>query len=104
VGADAVHVRDLGSCNGTRVNGMQIGRPRHWHLPPALLAAPFRGAELHDGDELCVGDAVLAVALADLAEDRFPSEADTDRDEESYAACAGCGHGLALQGARPGAY
>jgi pSer/pThr/pTyr-binding forkhead associated (FHA) protein len=97
---DDIRVRDLGSSNGTRVNGMQIGRPRHWRLPEAILAAPFREVDLHDGDELLVGDTLFAVNIARTAEDCSPWEVDTPPDEELSAGCAGCAHGLAFQGWR----
>jgi pSer/pThr/pTyr-binding forkhead associated (FHA) protein len=60
-----VRVLDLGSRNGTRLNGMQIGHPDHWRVPrpPALIEY-----ELHEGDELAVGPAVLEVR-AEVPED-----------------------------------
>jgi pSer/pThr/pTyr-binding forkhead associated (FHA) protein len=58
-----VRVRDLGSLNGTFVNGVLIGR-RPVHLSPeesdpaSLPAFPVR-----DGDEIRVGDTVLRVRI-----------------------------------------
>ncbi|HEY1381406.1 MAG TPA: FHA domain-containing protein [Gemmataceae bacterium] len=59
-------VRDLGSRNGTFLNGKSIGRR------PADAAAADRPADgtyfpLADGDELRVGDTVLRVVLAAAA-------------------------------------
>jgi pSer/pThr/pTyr-binding forkhead associated (FHA) protein len=95
--AGTARVRDLGSCNGTQLNGMQIGRPTSWYLPPPIRATPCREYELHDGDELHVGNTVLAVAITHPAEDWSPWEVETADGEELFGACAGCGHGLACQ-------
>jgi pSer/pThr/pTyr-binding forkhead associated (FHA) protein len=61
-------VRDLGSRNGTFVNGMQIGHP--WTWPPAVKGEPphLDEYDLHDGDELRVGDTVFLVHLPEPAE------------------------------------
>src|SRR5262245_32073579 len=44
-----VRVRDLGSRNGTRINGMQIGHPDKWSSPRPKVLMEY---ELHNGDEL----------------------------------------------------
>ena len=59
-----IRVRDSGSTNGTFVNGMQIGRPATWHLPPETLSKPCFDYELSDGDELTVGGTVFEVHVA----------------------------------------
>ena len=64
-----VYVRDLGSTNGTVLNGMQIGRPVVWPLPPAIRSTPCRVYVLHAGDELQVGLAVFEVAAPPAAAD-----------------------------------
>ncbi len=59
----AVRVRDLGSLNGTFVNGKQIGG-RGKQLEPegaALVGWPER--ELHDGDEVRIGNTVLRIGV-----------------------------------------
>jgi pSer/pThr/pTyr-binding forkhead associated (FHA) protein len=64
-----LRVRDLGSRNGTFVNGKPIGkRPRDRSAESAcgLLFAP---QELHEGDELRVGDTVFRVTAAVWDED-----------------------------------
>jgi DNA-binding NtrC family response regulator len=38
--ASKVRRRECGSVNGTSLNGMQIGRPAHWHLPADVLSEP----------------------------------------------------------------
>lgn len=58
-----VYVRDLGSRNGTYVNGRDIGRrPRAEGLHEAvLLDLPRR--ELHEGDEVRIADTVFRVQV-----------------------------------------
>jgi pSer/pThr/pTyr-binding forkhead associated (FHA) protein len=60
-----VRVRDLGSRNGTRLNGMQIGHPDRWGTPRPDILMDY---ELHDGDELAMGPAVFEVR-AEVPED-----------------------------------
>jgi pSer/pThr/pTyr-binding forkhead associated (FHA) protein len=59
----AIRVHDLGSRNGTYVNGENIGqRPRH--LSPAEVdLREFSVHELKDGDELGVGDTVFRIGI-----------------------------------------
>jgi pSer/pThr/pTyr-binding forkhead associated (FHA) protein len=56
-----VQVWDCGSRNGTWVNGMQIGRPSAWTLPQEVFHRPCARYELHDGDELKIGNLVFKV-------------------------------------------
>jgi eukaryotic-like serine/threonine-protein kinase len=78
----AARVRDLESRNGTRLNGMQIGRPASWRLAPELSAEPCRPYDLRDGDELRVGHTVLSVAIR-------PEDCDEAGAPEDEPACAG---------------
>jgi pSer/pThr/pTyr-binding forkhead associated (FHA) protein len=57
-----VRVRDVGSRNGTYVNGEKIGQRRaEW---PDEVAGPiFPERELADGDEIRVGDTVFRVGI-----------------------------------------
>ena len=64
-----VRVRDLGSRNGTHLNGMQIGRPQHWHFPAEYLDAPCHPYVLRSGDELQVGPTVFEVEVCDRQRD-----------------------------------
>jgi pSer/pThr/pTyr-binding forkhead associated (FHA) protein len=71
--ASEVRVHDMGSHNGTYLNGMQIGRPASWHLSGLLNSLPFQDYALHNGDELRMGGTVFQVAIASLPQDaRFP--------------------------------
>ena len=63
-----VRVRDLGSRNGTIVNGEQIGRPEFWPLPEESAAGPFVEHELKDGDEIKVGGTVFKVHVCEQPE------------------------------------
>ena len=83
VGPPYVRVQDLGSLNGTYVNGEKVGQ-RDRSLPleaAARLAQPVR--ELHDGDELRVGNTCFHVAVV------------LDRPEEGEPVPAGCAEGAA---------
>ena len=62
-------IRDLGSRNGTYINGMQIGRPEHWHFPAKYSDAPFQTYELRNGDELRVGSTVFQVAICENSDE-----------------------------------
>jgi pSer/pThr/pTyr-binding forkhead associated (FHA) protein len=58
-----VRVRDLGSLNGTYVNGEKIGQ-RSSRKPIAQEDAnEFPTCELKDGDEVQVGQSVIRVGL-----------------------------------------
>jgi pSer/pThr/pTyr-binding forkhead associated (FHA) protein len=76
-----IRVRDLGSLNGTYVNGTLIGQ-RHPHVQPeeaiGLLLPDY---DLEEGDELRVGDTVLRVGISGL-------EVESDAEAEmELAAC-----------------
>jgi eukaryotic-like serine/threonine-protein kinase len=61
-----VRVRDCGSRNGTLINGMQIGFPVHWWVPPDGPPATFRHYALRPGDELRVGHVVFGLRVDPL--------------------------------------
>ncbi len=62
-------VCDLGSLNGTYVNGERIGRrdPDGEPEPPGIPSVPT--VPLHDGDELRVGDVIFRVRVRAEAPD-----------------------------------
>lgn len=80
-----VWVRDCGSRNGTRLNGMQIGRPVSWHVPEELVAAPFQDYQLNDGDELKIGSTVFEVHRS-AAEDH-PEAMPAASPDQKLCAC-----------------
>jgi pSer/pThr/pTyr-binding forkhead associated (FHA) protein len=86
VGPAGVRVRDLGSRNGTSINGMQIGRPATWHLPPSLQSLPCREYDLHNGDQLGLGEAGFQVSVSLTAEGAPPRYPGSDSRHE-IAAC-----------------
>jgi serine/threonine-protein kinase len=57
-------VQDLGSLNGTLVNGEKIGQRDRHHHGDATMVQPPRYA-LHDGDELRICNNAFHVILAD---------------------------------------
>jgi pSer/pThr/pTyr-binding forkhead associated (FHA) protein len=63
-----VRVRDLGSRNGTFVNGVKIGQRRTWERPWEVQREEYPAHELQDGDELRIGDVVLRVQVGALAD------------------------------------
>ena len=65
-GDGGVWVQDLGSRNGTYVNGELVGRRRSPDdLDPTDCERPLR--ELHDGDEVRLGRHVFRIALEEAA-------------------------------------
>jgi pSer/pThr/pTyr-binding forkhead associated (FHA) protein len=64
-----VHVRDLGSLNGTYVNGINIGGRMSRNLRDTMEDAP-EWIPLHDGDELRLGQRVaLRVEIHEFADE-----------------------------------
>jgi CBS domain-containing protein len=57
-------VRDLGSYNGTRVNGMLVGRADDPHQQPGPRFDPATSFSLSEGDEVQVGKTVFRVGGA----------------------------------------
>lgn len=85
----SVRVRDLGSLNGTFVNGQRIGR-RPMGTPPDEAIPPDRElVELHDGDWLGVGGSEFRVGIRCDPDDVPPGAASEDNTVGSVAV-AGC--------------
>ena len=57
-------VQDLGSKNGTFINGEKIGQREKQRQAEATMVAPVR-QELNDGDELRICNIIFAVVLTD---------------------------------------
>jgi pSer/pThr/pTyr-binding forkhead associated (FHA) protein len=85
-----VRICDLGSRNGTYVNGWLIGyRPQ---VAPTGTPTPPTAADcctLHDGDELNLGGIVFRVHL--LNESAVAAGQREDRSDPSACEAAGCG-------------
>jgi pSer/pThr/pTyr-binding forkhead associated (FHA) protein len=60
----ALSVRDLGSKNGTYVNGEMIGQRLAHEQPEDAQQEAFAGHELHDGDEIRIGHLILRIGIA----------------------------------------
>jgi serine/threonine-protein kinase len=82
-----IRVRDSGSLNGTLLNGMQIGRPAKWHLPPKTLSRPCFAYDLSKGDELDVGGTTFEVGVS-AAEAGGPEPMEASEVESELCACA----------------
>lgn len=72
----SIQVRDLGSLNGTYVNGTIIGQ-RHPHVhPEEAVGLLFPDYDLEEGDELRVGGTVFNVGISNPEEEaKSPAEA-----------------------------
>jgi pSer/pThr/pTyr-binding forkhead associated (FHA) protein len=83
-----VRVRDLGSRNGTFVNGRLIGKRDRGQNPDGPVATEMPQYALHDGDELKVGATVFRVHVAE----RQDEEANEPDAAEMLVGCMhGCG-------------
>jgi pSer/pThr/pTyr-binding forkhead associated (FHA) protein len=60
-----VQVRDLGSRNGTYVNGEKIGQRPHNQAPEDADPSQFEAQPLKDGDLFRVGNTVFRVEVAE---------------------------------------
>jgi pSer/pThr/pTyr-binding forkhead associated (FHA) protein len=58
-----VRVRDLGSRNGTYVNGQLIGHRSPYQSPAEAFLVELPARDLCDGDELRVGDTIFRVNI-----------------------------------------
>src|SRR5262249_45959826 len=63
----AVRVRDLGSLNGTYVNGRKVGQRARGTRPLETVPAEAGEVELHDGDRLAVGDSEFVLGIETCA-------------------------------------
>jgi eukaryotic-like serine/threonine-protein kinase len=59
-----IRVRDLGSKNGTYVNGVKIGQRRPGLTPEAASAVEMPERPLEEGDELRVGGTVFRISVS----------------------------------------
>jgi pSer/pThr/pTyr-binding forkhead associated (FHA) protein len=59
-----VQVRDLGSRNGTFLNGASIGRRTQPNKPKRVAGRAFPYFRAHDGDEIRIGDTVLRITAS----------------------------------------
>jgi pSer/pThr/pTyr-binding forkhead associated (FHA) protein len=63
IDAPAVRVRDVGSRNGTFVNGRKLGQRRNGAPPGAAVSAEREAVELHDGDRLALGTSEFVISI-----------------------------------------
>jgi pSer/pThr/pTyr-binding forkhead associated (FHA) protein len=71
-----IRIRDLGSRNGTYVNGYKIGQRTQGQSPEEALALDAPDYALREGDEIRMGGLVLHVGL--VAEDATQVEPEED--------------------------
>lgn len=106
-----VRVRDLGSLNGTFVNGVQIGRRHVGQSPEQGSILELREKDLHDGDTVRIGDTLILVEVSALPHSA-PAPADpafggpvrsAPAQAAQKAVCSVCGKDAGdLTGARHG--
>jgi pSer/pThr/pTyr-binding forkhead associated (FHA) protein len=70
----AVRLHDLGSRNGTFVNGEPLGRRRPGTRPGEPPPVETSPRTLHDGDTVRLGGSVFLVGIEDEPEDGHPEE------------------------------
>jgi len=58
-----VRIRDLGSRNGTYVNGKNIGQRRRDTVPETAAVADLPECVVHEGDTIRLGDTALEVTI-----------------------------------------
>jgi pSer/pThr/pTyr-binding forkhead associated (FHA) protein len=75
-----VRVRDLGSRNGTYLNGRLIGQRAAREQPEDVPELAFSRYEVADGDELWIGPVVFRVGVAGV-------EAAVEEQDEEVADC-----------------
>ncbi len=68
-----VQVRDLGSRNGTFVNGEKIGQRPEFQSPDDVDSRAFAARGLHDGDVLKIGHTEFRVEIDDPARPSTPT-------------------------------
>jgi pSer/pThr/pTyr-binding forkhead associated (FHA) protein len=83
VEAPSVRVRDLGSLNGTFVNGVLIGQRNQDQTVESALNETQAAHTLFEGDELRVGDIVFRVEFSP----RTSGDEAEARDQENLAGC-----------------
>jgi len=58
-----IRIRDLGSRNGTFLNGDRIGRRDEGQSPTEALALDMPAHDLKEGDEVGIGRALISVSI-----------------------------------------
>jgi serine/threonine protein kinase len=92
-------LRDLGSLNGTRLNGVRHGGRRSGESPEQALDQGGADVDLRDGDEIRVGATVIRVAIdgggasAPAMDDFAPDAAPSGRRIGPYTVLRLLGHG-----------
>jgi serine/threonine-protein kinase len=91
-----VRLRDLGSRNGTHVNGVKHGGRSEAESPDEAAARTNVEVDLHDGDEICVGrtkmqvQIILPPACRECGRELAEGELEAARVAEGGYACAAC--------------
>lgn len=68
-----IHIRDLGSRNGTYVNGKNIGQRGHGLAPEEAARETSPEYLLVDGDQVQIGDLAFKVGIVMDVKDKTPS-------------------------------
>jgi eukaryotic-like serine/threonine-protein kinase len=87
----AVRVRDLGSRNGTFVNGRKIGQREQGTPPREAAPADLAGVELYNGDRLALGGCEFLVGIQRGAVSGASAEGPQEAEAVEPAGFAACG-------------
>jgi serine/threonine-protein kinase len=103
----SIRIRDLGSLNGTRVNGALIGQRQQGQATQKGQELPLPELDLHDGDEIGLSDTVFRVGtsaapICRACGTEIPKEltAAAERTPGAYL-CARCRQTIAADNAGP---
>src|SRR5437667_94405 len=83
-----VCIRDLGSRNGTYINKQKYGGRAKHETPEEGAKHDYPQVELHDGDEVRVGQTILHVQVKEVLED--------SADGSKVVQCQNCGKELGI--------
>ena len=73
-----IRIRDFGSRNGTKVNGKCIGKREKHHTPSQGAKLSFAEYDLHDGDEIKLGNTLFKVKIDFATKTIFNSEPESN--------------------------
>ncbi|TWT62910.1 protein kinase domain-containing protein [Rubinisphaera italica] len=86
-----VQIRDLGSRNGTYINGVKYGGRTKGESIAEAAAKTYATVELQNGDRLRVGKTVIHVTINTAPKIVQPEKVHSDTVKMKFASCSTCG-------------